>query len=258
MIESVLGFFGFSKMPFGKDLPQKDIFETKSFKEARAMLRFGVFEEDIILLTGPIGAGKSVVLKSFISELDTNRYTPVYLRGNSLSAGELYRAILSELKVEPPYFSQKAKMLFFKAIPDLNKKPVVIIDDAQDLEDSALKDIKSMVNFDFDSKNLVTFILAGQNELCDKLKYSDFMPTMQRIRIAHKMGKMTLEETCAYIDHRTKICQSPQIIFSDDAKSEIHKRTSGLPRPVNCICYNTIIAAVAKGIKVIESSNLSP
>jgi len=148
------------------------------------MLRFGVYEEDIILLTGPIGAGKSVVLKSFIGELDGNRYAPVYLRGNSLSAGELYRSILSELKVEPPYFSQKAKMLFFKAIPDLNKKPVVIIDDAQDLEDSALKDIKSMVNFDFDSKNLVTFILVGQNELCDKLKYSDFMPTMQRIRIA--------------------------------------------------------------------------
>jgi len=257
MVNLVLDFFGFSKMPYGKDITLNDIFETKSFIEARAMLRFGVSQEDIILLSGPVGAGKSVVLKSFIGELDTNRYTPVYLRGNSLSAGELYRSILSELKVEPPYFSQKAKMLFFKAIPELNKKPVVIIDDAQDLEDSALKDIKSMVNFDFDSKNLVTFVLAGQNELCDKLKYVDFMPTMQRIRISHKMGTMTLEETCAYIDHRTKICQSNQIIFADDAKSEIHKRTGGLPRLVNHICYNTILKAVAKGVKIIESSNLS-
>jgi len=257
MVNSVLDFFGFSKMPFGKDITQKDIFETKSFKEARAMLKFGVSEEDIILFTGPIGAGKSVVLKSFIGELDTTRYNPIYLRGNSLSAGELYRSILSGLKVEPPYFSQKAKMLFFKAIPDLDKKPVVIIDDAQDLEKLALKDIKSMVNFDFDSKNLVSFILAGQNELCDKLKYSEFMPTMQRIRIAHKMGTMTLEETCAYIDHRTKLCQSPQIIFSDDAKSEIYKRTGGLPRPVNCICYNAILKAVAENIKIIDSVNLS-
>ena len=84
-------------------------------------------------------------LAAFVAALDSNRYTPLYIRGSGLSATALVKAVLEGLKIDPPFFSGQASQLFFKTIPELNRKPVVIIDDAQDLAATALTAIKSMV-----------------------------------------------------------------------------------------------------------------
>ena len=145
MHDQVLAFFGFSRLPFGKHLKPADIFPSETHQEALSRLSFGVADEDLLLLTGPIGCGKSVALAAFVAALDTNRYTPLYVRGSGLSAAGLVKAVLEELKIDPPFFSGRASQLFFKIIPELNKKPVVIIDDAQDLAPTALTAIRSMV-----------------------------------------------------------------------------------------------------------------
>ena len=254
----VLDFFGFSQLPFSKNVCPKNVFEPQSYKEAFARLGFGVSNEDILLITGPIGSGKSVLLRSFISSLDSNQHSPVYLPSTNISDGELYKVILGGLKIEPPHFAAAAKRLYFKSIPDQTKKPVVVIDDAQELTDSALIGIKSMVNFDFDSLNKITFILAGEPELKERLGYSQFLSLKQRIRVSFEMYGMSLEETCQYIDHHTSICGRPSSIFADDAKSEIYKRSSGMPRMINTICYKSILYAATNEIKIIDSSNLDP
>ena len=195
MHDQVLAFFGFSRLPFGKHLKPADIFPSETHQEALSRLSFGVADEDLLLLTGPIGCGKSVALAAFVAALDTNRYTPLYVRGSGLSAAGLVKAVLEELKIDPPFFSGRASQLFFKIIPELNKKPVVIIDDAQDLAPTALTAIKSMVNFHFDSRTAITFVLAGQPELRELLKYATFAAVRQRIRISFHMLPMSLPES---------------------------------------------------------------
>ena len=145
MHDQVLAFFGFSRLPFGKHLQPADTFLSGAHQEALSRLSFGVPDEDLLLLSGPIGCGKSVALAAFVAALDGNRYTPLYLRGSGLSASALVKAVLEGLKIDPPFFSAQASQLFFKTIPELNRKPVVIIDDAQDLAATALTAIKSMV-----------------------------------------------------------------------------------------------------------------
>ena len=145
MHDHVLSFFGFSRLPFGKHLQPADTFLSAAHQEALSRLSFGVADEDLLLLTGPIGCGKSVALAAFVSELDGNRYRPLYVRGAGLSEAQLYKAILDELKIDPPFFAGQAKQLFFKTIPELTKKPLVILDDAQDLAATALTAIKNMV-----------------------------------------------------------------------------------------------------------------
>jgi type II secretory pathway predicted ATPase ExeA len=257
MHESVLAFFGFSRLPFGKHLQSKDLYAAAAHQEAVARLSFGVAEEDILLLCGPVGCGKSVVLAAFVSELDTNRYSPLYLRGAGLSESQLYKSILQELKIEPPFFAGQAKRLFFKTIPELAKKPVAIIDDAQDLPDTALLAIKSMVNFSFDSSTPITFVLAGEPQLTELLKYAQFLSLRQRIRISYHMQPMSLEETCAYIDHHTTICGCPTPIFADDAKADVHRHTGGIARLINAICYRSILSAAANNVRIIDSTNLA-
>ena len=256
MHDQVLSFFGFSRLPFGKHLKPADTFPSHAHQEALSRLSFGVADEDLLLLTGPIGCGKSVALAAFVAALDTNRYTPLYVRGSGLSASGLVKAVLEGLKIDPPFFSGQASQLFFKTIPELNKKPVVIIDDAQDLAASALTAIKGMVNFHFDSRTAITFVLAGQPELRELLKYATFAAVRQRIRISFHMPPMTLQETCAYIDHHTARCGRPASIFADDAQADIHRHAAGVPRLVNALCYRSILHAAANDIRIIDSTNV--
>ena len=256
MHDSVLSFFGFSRLPFGKHLKPTDTFPSAAHQEALSRLSFGVADEDLLLLSGPVGCGKSVALAAFVAALDTNHYSPLYVRGAGLSATALVKTVLAGLKIDPPFFASQASQLFFKTIPELHKKPVVVIDDAQDLAPTALTAIKSMVNFHFDSRTAITFVLAGQPELRELLKYATFAAVRQRIRISYHMPPMTLPETCSYIDHHTARCGRPTSIFADDAKADIHRHAAGVPRLVNALCYRSILHAAAHDIRIIDSTNV--
>ena len=113
-----------------------------------------------------------------------------------------------------------------------------------------------MVNFHFDSRTAITFVLAGQPELRELLKYAPFAAVRQRIRISYHMPPMSLQETCSYIDHHTAHCGRPTSIFADDAKADIHRHADGVPRLVNAFCYRSILHAAASDIKIIDSSNI--
>jgi len=256
MKNTVLDFFGFSHLPFSKILSPKQLFHSHQYKEASAQLEYGIPSEDIMLLTGPVGCGKSAILNAVMHSLDPNLYSPIYVRGNNLSEADLCKAILSALDHNPPYLAGASKRLFYKLIPELSKKPVIFIDDGQEMTEPALLSLKSMVNFGSDSENRITFILCGQPELKATLKYSRFLALKQRIRLFFHMQGMSLQETCTYIDHHTKIAGNPNSIFADDAKSTVHNSSEGISRKVNLICYRSIVNAALKNINIIDSKNL--
>lgn len=256
MKNPVLDFFGFSHLPFSKILSPKQLFQSEGYKSAFAQLQYGIPVEDFMLLSGPVGCGKSVVLNSLMHSLDSNRYSPLYVRGNNLTEVELYKNILSSLDHEPPYLSGAAKRLFYRLVSESSKPPVVFLDDVQEVHDSALLALKSMTNFDSDSQHKITFVLCGQPEIRATLKLSRYLALKQRIRLFFHMEGMSLEETCAYIDYHTKNAGKPTSIFADDAKSDIHCSSEGIPRKVNLICYRSIVNAALHEINIIDSKNL--
>ena len=256
MNNTVLDFFGFTHMPFSKLLSHKQLFHSSDYKQSFAQLEYGIPTEDIMLLTGPVGCGKSVLLSALMHTLDSNLYLPIYVRGNNLSEAELYKTILCSLHHQTPFFSNIAKRLFYSTVPELTKQPVVFIDDAQEMQEPALLALKSMTNFHFDSQHRITFILSGQPELKAVLTYSRFLALNQRIRLFSHMKGLNLEETCAYIDHHTHIAGKPTALFADDAKSHVHRCSEGIPRKINQVCYRSILNAAINQISIIDSQNL--
>ncbi len=256
MTNAVLDFFGFSHLPFSKILSPRQLFHFTAYKEAFAQLEYGIPVEDIMLLSGPVGCGKSVVVGAVMHALDSNRYSPIYLRGGNLTEVELYKSILCGLDHEPPYFSGAAKRLFYRIVAELSKQPAVFIDDAQEMKDSALLALKSMANFGSDSQHRITFVLCGQPELKATLKLSRYLALKQRIRLFFHMSGMSLQETCAYIDHHVAAAGRPTPLFADDAKSDVHRCSQGIPRRINLICYRSIVNAALNEINVIDSKNL--
>jgi len=255
-IFSVLDFYGFSAMPFGKNIPHTDIFQSSGLKNVYSMLDMGVATEDILLVSGPIGCGKSVALRYFIHSLDANAYLPVYITGNINSPSEFYKRLLQSLLIEPPFSPVKAKATYFKAIFDMSGKPVVVVDDAQDMRDSAIISIKDMVNFDSDSTSRITFVLSGQPELREKISFSAFMAIRQRIKLDIVLRGLTLEETCAYIDHSLKICGRASTVFSDNAKSEVFMKSEGITRRINKLCFKALILGAINKKEVIDSKDV--
>jgi type II secretory pathway predicted ATPase ExeA len=256
MKNAVMDFYGLSCMPFGKEIVAESMFRSNNLENAVAMLNLGVGSEDLLLLTGPVGSGKSCALRVFAAELDQNRHTLVYLRGTFLSHAELLKAVLSGLHVEPPFSATKARALYYKTIAEHPKLPVVIIDDAQDLKESAILSLKALVNHEQDSRHRITFVLCGQSELKDILQYSKFEAIRQRIRLSHCVGTLSLAETCHYVDHCIKLTGRTTSLFSDAAKSEIHKRSQGIPRKVNAIGLRAILNGAANAKAVLDASDI--
>lgn len=256
MNKLILDFYGLHELPFSKDISVKDIFPTAAGKEALGMMGLAAGKEDVVLLTGDIGVGKSLVLRSFLHELDENRYAPLYIRGASLSPAELYKCCLAELNIAPPYSASAAKMLYFRKVPELTKKPFIVIDDVQDLPDSTLAEIKSFVNFDLDSKTRITVVLAGQPEITRRIKMDHLSALRQRIRLSLTLFPMSCEETVGYIDHLISVSGNKNRLFTEVAKAEIFKKTNGIARKINTICYNTLLQGATRQLSVIDSHDI--
>ena len=258
MKSNILNYYGFSRLPFGKDIEADQIFETNTLTQAIAMLELGMDSEDIMLLTGPIGCGKSLMIRHAAHSFDHNRYHLIYLRGNLMSVSELFKQVLQGMKVDPPHSLSKAKPAFFSAVAEASRKPMVVIDDAQDACEDALLSIKAMTNFDSDSRNRITFILVGQPELANTIGYSQFDSLRARIRLTHQLTPMNLEETCLYIDHGLSIVSRNEPLFSDNAKMEIFKRTHGIAREINTLCYQAIVHGAINEKLIIDVHDLPP
>ena len=133
---------------------------------------------------------------------------------------------------------------------------MIVIDDAQDTSTEALLMLKAMTNFEADSSHRITFILAGQPELATILQYSHFDALRARIRLSHTLVPMSLEETIGYIDHGLKIVNYAGSLFSDNAKIEIFRRTGGIARAINSLCYRAILDGAIEQKRVIDTADV--
>ena len=124
------------------------------------------------------------------------------------------------------------------------------------MEESALLSVKNLVNFDSDSKSKITFVLCGQPELKETLRYSRLASVHQRIRHWVEFAGLSLKDTCEYVDHAIVRAGRPTPIFSDNAKAEIHKRSLGIPRRINRVCLLTLFEGAAQGRSIIDEANV--
>ena len=256
MKQAILNHYGFSRLPFSKDISPTEVFPTASGREAASMLELGLETEDIMVLIGPIGCGKSLVLRSATHRFDSNQYQVIYLRGSIGKPTELFKLILQGMKIDPPHSITKAKPLFYDAVAEAKRTPVIVIDDAQDTSTEALLMLKAMTNFEADSSHRITFILAGQPELAAILQYSHFDALRARIRLSHTLLPMTLEETIGYIEHGLEIVNYSGSLFSDNATMEIFRRTGGIARAINSLCYRAILGGAIEQKHIIDTADI--
>lgn len=185
MLNKIKNHFGMKHIPFSKTISSKNLFITQSLKCINERLSLAVENEDFALISGAAGAGKSSAIRYFVSQLDPKSYPHIYITAEKYKIGDIAKLILHGLNVEVPYNGyaalRKVKSLINKMNAEQNIKPVIIIDEAQDLPISTLSSIKNLANFKMDSESRLIFILIGQTQLLNIINMAELSSLRRRI-----------------------------------------------------------------------------
>lgn len=255
-------FFGFYQDPF-KRTPDVDFYyPTQMHVDALDTLQYLIHsDEPFAVLTGEPGTGKTITIKKFINELPAN-IVSAYILFPNLTPEELFMAILEDFNIHVDKSLTKNALFaklrdFLVEIGSVGQKAVIIIDEAQNLPNETLEELRLLSNLETEKDKLLKIILAGQPELDEKLNEESLRQLKQRVTLYVKLDNIKQEDIKNYIySHLEKAGKSYVKIHSGVVK-RIAKITKGNPRLINTLMERTIIAAFLDNSHTITENHLA-
>ncbi len=251
-IGKLQGFYGFTRMPFGRDLAPGMLHRHASHGEAAARITWAVTEKALGVVTGEVGVGKTVAARAALAALDPARHTVIYIPDPTIGIRGIHHAVVSALGGRPAHgtaalTTQSAEALATEQ-PERGRTPALVIDEAHLLDSGQLETVRMLTNHDMDSA-VFACLLIGQPTLRRRLKLD------QRIAVRYHMNGMTSEETAGYLRHHLALAGRSDTLFSDDATALIHQTSRGYPRAVNNLAIQALLAAFAAGKTIVDESS---
>ncbi|HET8694195.1 MAG TPA: XrtA/PEP-CTERM system-associated ATPase [Aquabacterium sp.] len=247
-------YFGFSSPPFLLNPDPSFYFGSKGHSSALSYLKFGLYQaEGFIVVTGDIGAGKTTLVRTLLSDIDSEKVVAAQLVSTQLEAGDLLRSAITAFGI-PLKGNSKAELIatleaYLTLLATQNKRAVLIVDEAQNLSRDAIEELRMLSNFQYGNQALLQSFLIGQPELREMLLSRSLEQLRQRVIASYHLGPMDREETRRYVEHRlTKVGwtgEHPR--FDDDAFDELYQWTSGTPRRINLLCNRILLSTFLAG-----------
>lgn len=252
----ILAAFTLKSMPFQKNLPEKQLFYNKPFKEMKSRLEFLFENQGIGLFTGEIGAGKSTMIRSVVEEINPQLYKIVYLHRGLGNLGDFYTQFALKLGIIPKFRKSEVASQVLNTISELNNeqkmKTVLIIDEAHLLKAEILDEIRLMHNAEMDSLDYLATALIGQPPLKKMMAYMKFKPLAQRISVSFHLAALDRDDAYKYFSHQLKCAGGRSKIFMDNAVETIVNAAKGIPRVINSIGIKSMYAAAQKKMSTVD------
>jgi len=252
-------YYAFTRTPFTREIAASDLHHHGAHAEAVARITWCIQERGLGIVTGEVGAGKTVATRAATTNLDPTRHTIIYLPNPAIGAIGIYSMIASTLGGIPKFrkaalIAQACDLLAIEA-SERRRTPVLIVDEAHLLDRNQLEEIRMLTNSQMDSRSPLAVLLVGQPTLRRQLKLGTFAALDQRVTMRVSLTGMTNEETASYIAHRLAKAGRGDFVFTEDAIALIHQTARGLPRAVNNLAYLALTAAFfAKKTTVDENA----
>ena len=250
--------FGLARTPFGKSIPARDLFARQAHAEAIARISFCVVESALGVVTGDVGAGKTVALRAAVAGLDPTRHQVIYIANPAFGTRGLYVTIVRALGAQPRYLKAElmaqASDLLAAETAERHRRVVVICDESHLLQPDQLEELRLLTNSEMDSASPFAAILAGQPTLNRQLRMGMFAALDQRIATRFTIKPMDLAESAAYLRHHLKLAGREEPLFADDAIARLHRVSNGLPRALNNAAVAALIAAAAAGKDLVDDA----
>ncbi|SDI39543.1 MSHA biogenesis protein MshM [Ferrimonas sediminum] len=245
--------FGLRELPFSLTPNTQFFMQIAPHVEALQVLHTALAAgEGFIKVTGEVGTGKTLLCRKMLNELG-NQYQIAYLPNPCLSADELRRAVASELGIAQQQDQHRLTEAISHRLLQLageGKRVVLLLDEAQALPDESLEALRLFTNLETEYAKLLQVVLFGQPELDRRLADTHFRQLRQRITFSYQLRGLTLQETCAYVEHRLAIAgYKGQPLFSWQQMAWLHRASNGIPRLVNVLCHKTLMLAYGAGVQ---------
>ena len=257
-----LELFKLNELPFRLSPDPLFLYLSKQHARAKAYMESTIwFTDGFVVITGEIGAGKTTLIETFLRELQSD-VVVAQINQTQLSPTAFLQTVLVQFGYSP-FHMKKPEVLatlnsFLIEQHNNGRKVLLIIDEAQNLTQRVLEEVRMLSGVETTKDKVLRIILAGQPELNEKLNSPELVQLSQRVRLRFHLSALTRAETAAYIDHRLEVAgSSGRKIFADDTYSPIYRYTGGVPRLVNTLCDTCLMAAFARDRDHVTAEDLT-
>ncbi len=258
MIEKLQTHYGFTAMPFGRNIPVQALHPHPGHREAVARIQWCVDQRQTGVITGEVGAGKTVAVRAALAQLEASRHQVIYVADPTVGMRGIQSQIVTALGGQPARYSgvlaHQTASLLAGELDERARLPVVVIDEAHLLANTDLESLRMLTNSALDTGSHFALLLIGQPTLRRRLKLAVLAALDQRVSTRFAITGMDLTETAAYIRHHLKYAGRSDTLFSDDAIAAIHQGSRGYPRAVNNLAVSSLTATHPAGKAIVAPS----
>lgn len=255
-----LEFYGLREQPFGVTADPRFLFLSAGHREALASLIYGI-EAGLgfsTLIAQP-GMGKTTLLNRILSHFRSSART-AFMFETQCNSREFWRNLLLELEI-PGYQNSEDNVASLNRLKHYlleqaksRRRVLLMVDEAQNLDDSVLETIRLLSNFETYRMKLLHIILAGQPQLATKISRPEMLQLRQRINQANRLRPLPPEDSIKYIAHRLRLAgYSGDSLFTPEALASIVSWSRGIPREINRLCFNSMSMACALQRREIDA-----
>ncbi len=250
-------YYGFSEYPFTLNPDPRFLFLSINHFEALASMLAGVKErKGITVITGEPGTGKTTLIHALLKDL-SEKIKASFVFHSTIQFPDLLKEILIELGVPVSnYHLPNLLRLFGNYLKERmarDETVAIIVDEAQNLEIGAIASLFGLHHRESPAGKLVQIILVGHTELEAKLDSSELQPFKEVIATRRRIPPLNSKECEEYIDHRLRVVgSSSSKIFTPEAVNQIGQSSGGIPRIINVLCDNALLAGSAVRPKIDE------
>jgi general secretion pathway protein A len=253
-----LQHYGLNAKPFQITTDPDFLWLGEKHAEALATLKYGILEnKGFLLLTGDVGTGKTALINRLLKIIDVSAIVAT-IPDPGLESLDFFNLLAEEFQMKQKFASKGAFLIAFKQFlhkaGEANKKVLLIIDEAQRLDNALLEQIRLLSNIELFDRKLINIFFVGQTEFNRTLMEDRNRAVRQRITISYHLEALTEKETQQYIRHRLKVAGATREIFAVDAVREIYAFSRGYPRLINVICDRALLTGYAAGVKLIDAA----
>jgi general secretion pathway protein A len=251
---NVIKFFGCRYAPFTDTFEVKEPFLTSS-DELMVDRMYNLLEQGkSMALFGEPGVGKSMLLKSLASRLDTKFFKPVLIPFAGLKRNQILKEVCDQMDIDT---SGRVSLLTrlreaFKRTQD-TPFPIIMIDDAHEMEKQSYMDICSLLHDPHTRTAAASVIFCGHPQLKKQLELNVYKSIRTRLAYFFEMLPLSNEETAEFIAFRLNIAEAPKNVFHKNAVDLLAMDTNGNRRMVIMQAGNYMDEAVQRKEKVVTA-----
>jgi type II secretory pathway predicted ATPase ExeA len=259
VLEKIQSYFGFTRMPYGRDLAPGMLFASADHTQAAARISYGIDTRGITVVTGEVGVGKTAAARAAVGRAEPARHHLIYIADPTAGARGIYHQVVAALGGRPSFYAAvlgpQARDALAAEHAERGRVPILLIDEAHLLTHDALEALRLLTNHDLDTATPFATVLLGQPTLLTRMRLGTLAALEQRITVRRHMTGMTPAETADYIRHHLRLAGRSDPLFTDDAISLVHTTGRGKPRAVNRLALAALIAACAANKTLVDEAS---